>query len=132
MNDTSKMASCRRFSACCFRARPQLVLTLFRQELFDRLQFESPLGGGPGMRHLEALHGVHDDLRDDQPGVDLVVGGNDVPWRMMSAGSTEAIFVGLHVLLPVLPFVNVGRAELPVLFRLVDPRKESLPLFLVG
>jgi len=43
----------------------------------------------------------------------------------------NAILVGLHVLLPVFPFVNVGGAELPVLVRLIDALKKSLSLFVV-
>src|ERR1019366_8489896 len=43
----------------------------------------------------------------------------------------QAIFVGAHVALPVFPLVNVGGAELPVLVRLIDARKETLSLLLV-
>ena len=103
----------------------------FLQQHLDRLQFETPLGGGPGMRHFELPHRVHDDLGDDEPRVDFVVGGDHVPRCMVSAGSTKAVFVGLHVLLPVLPLVNVSSAELPVLVGLVYAGKESLLLFLI-
>ena len=43
----------------------------------------------------------------------------------------KAILVGLHVVFPVFPLVNVGGAELPVLVRLIDAREESLSLLLV-
>jgi hypothetical protein len=43
----------------------------------------------------------------------------------------KAILVGLHVVFPVFPLVNVRGAELPVLVRLIDARKESLSLLLV-
>jgi hypothetical protein len=43
----------------------------------------------------------------------------------------NAFLVGLHVVLPIFAFVNVGGAELPVLIRLINTLKESLSLFFV-
>jgi len=43
----------------------------------------------------------------------------------------EAVLVSLHVVFPVLPLVNICGAELPALFQLIDPLKESLPLLIV-
>ena len=74
---------------------------------------------------------IKDNLGDDQPCILLIVGGDDVPRRMVSACRMEAIFVGAHVALPIFPLVNVGGAELPVLVWLIDARKESLSLLLV-
>ena len=36
--------------------------------------------------HFEAFQRIEDDLRDDQPSVHLVVGGNDMPGRVCGAG----------------------------------------------
>jgi hypothetical protein len=46
----------------------------FRQKPFDREQFETPLCRGPGIRHLELPHRIHNDLGDNKPRVVLVVG----------------------------------------------------------
>ena len=67
-------------------------------------------------------------MRDDEPCVLLIIGGDDVPRRMMSACSAKAILVNLRVVFPVFPLVNVRGAELPVLVGFVDPGKKSLPL----
>ncbi len=50
---------------------------------------------------------------------------------MTSACGAKAILIGLHVLLPVFPLVDVGGAELPILVWLIDALKESLALFVV-
>ncbi len=86
---------------------------------------------GLGIRHLEVSHRIYDDLGDDKSRVVFVVGGDDVPRRMLSAGCTKAISVGFHILLPVFPLVNVGDAEFPVLVRHIDAGKEPLSLFFV-
>jgi hypothetical protein len=43
----------------------------------------------------------------------------------------KAFLVGAHVAFPVFPLVNVGGAELPILFRLIDTLKESLSLLFI-
>ncbi len=103
----------------------------FRQQLFDRVQFETALFGGSGIRHIEIAQHIEHDLGDDQPRVFLVVGGDDVPWRMMSARRVKAILVGVHVVLPEFPLVDVGGAELPVLVWFIDAREKSLSLLFV-
>ena len=41
-----------------------------------------------------------------------------------------ARLIRLPVIAPKFPLFDVSRAELPILFRLIDPRKKSLALFL--
>ncbi len=67
-------------------------------------------------------------MRNDQPGVLLVVGRHDVPGRRFCAGGAQTGLIGLHILLPVISFLNVGQAEFPVLFRFVDAFEKALPL----
>src|ERR1700722_15989976 len=68
-------------------------------------------------------------MRNDQPGILLIVGGDDEPGRVMSAGSTQALLIRVHVILPEFPLVNVRHAEFPVLLRFVDAFEETLSLF---
>ena len=100
--------------------------------LFDRLQFVAPLYCGFGIGHPESPQRIMDDLGDDQPRVLFIVGGYHIPRRMISARCMKAVFVGLHLILPVFPLVDVRGAELPVLFGLVDAREESLSLLFAG
>src|ERR1019366_4034720 len=51
---------------------------------------------------------------------------------MTSTCRMKAILVGLHIVLPVFPLVNVGGAEFPVLIWLIDALKESPSLLIVG
>ena len=88
--------------------------------------------GGLGIGHLQALESIQDDCGHNQTGVLLVVGGHDIPGRFMSAGCIEALFKRLHVFAPVLPLVDVCRAELPVLVGLFDARKKSFALLVLG
>src|SRR5258706_511779 len=53
----------------------------FREPPADRLQLAPPRGVGLGVGHVEPFERVHDDARDDQSRVGLVVGGDDVPGR---------------------------------------------------
>ncbi len=71
---------------------------------------------------------IQDNLGNSQAGVFLIVGGNDVPGRVMGACRLQASLVSLHVVLPVFPLVNVRGAELPVLVRLINALEESLSL----
>ena len=66
----------------------------------------------------------------DQPGVLLVVGGNDISGGVACAGRAETFPEGFHVLLPEFPLGDVRQAEFPVLVRLVDARQKTLSLFL--
>src|SRR5664280_690838 len=103
----------------------------FRQPLADQLQFLSALCVRFGVSHFESLECVENNLRDDQPGVFLVVGGNDIPRRVPGACRTEAFLIRLHVLFPEFPLLDIRKAEFPVLFRHIDALKKTLSLFLL-
>src|SRR5690242_20765143 len=103
-----------------------------REALADRLQFPQPFGTGRRIAHVKPFQRVEDDLGDDQPGIGLVVGGNDIPGRMLAAGGRQALLIGLHIVLPVFALLHIAGAELPVLVRLVDAGQEALALFFLG
>src|ERR1017187_74229 len=50
---------------------------------------------------------------------------------MTSACCVKAVFVGLHVVFPIFPLVNVGDAEFPALLLPFDAGEEALSLFFV-
>src|SRR5579863_7522703 len=83
-----------------------------------------------GVSHFELPERIEDDLRYDQTGVLFVIGGNDIPGRVVCTGCTEAVLIGLHVMLPEFPLLDICIAELPVLLRLVDARQKAFPLLL--
>ena len=58
-------------------------------------------------------------------GVQLVVGGYDVPGGVLRAGRRQAFFVGLGVLPPVGALLDIRFAEFPVLLRVIDAREEA-------
>src|SRR5450759_4878779 len=80
------------------------------------------------IRHLESAKCIEDDLRDNEPGVVLVVGRDDVPERVERTRRVQAFLKSLHVLLPVGPLVNVRKAELPVLLGRVDAITKAVRL----
>jgi hypothetical protein len=81
-----------------------------------------------GIRHFQSVEGVENDLRNDQPGVLLVVGGNDIPGRFASGCNTEAFLKSRHIAFPELSLLNVGEAEFPILVRLIDALKKAFSL----
>ena len=81
-----------------------------------------------GVSHFEFIERIEDNLGHDQPGILFVVGGDDVPGRVMGAGGAQASLISLRVLLPVFPLVDVRDAELPVLARLIDALEEAFAL----
>ena len=102
------------------------------EQLTKRFQFSPAFCRGRRVGRLKLPKPVQDNLRNDQPGVLLVVGRHDVPRRVAGAGCAQALLIRLHVLLPVFPFLNIGEAEFPVLFRFINARQEALSLFLLG
>src|SRR5277367_5305752 len=79
-----------------------------RQQFANRFQFPPPFGRRLGICQLEAAESVQHNLRNNQPGVLLVVGGNNVPGRVVSVGRAQASLIGFSVLIPVLSFLNIG------------------------
>ncbi|MNE47700.1 hypothetical protein D3C80_1421140 [compost metagenome] len=60
-----------------------------------------------------------------------MVGRNPVPGRLLCAGLTENILVGLLVIIPVLPLLQITGVELPVLSRIMKPLLDFLQLLLL-
>ena len=73
-------------SRCAYDCRMRSL----RQKLLNRVQFETALRSGLGVRHLQSSKRVKDNLGDDQPRILLIVGRDDVPRRMRRAGRMEA------------------------------------------
>ena len=75
---------------------------------------------------------IQDNLGNNQPGILLIIGGNDVPRCVMGARRAQTSFIGVRVLLPVFPLVNVREAEFPVFVRLINALEESLSLLFLS
>jgi len=100
-----------------------------RQLRPERLQFALSLCSRLGIAHVERLECVEKDLRDDQAGVFLIVGGNDIPRSRVGARRGQAFLVGLGVVVPEFALLQIRVAELPVLAGVVDAFEKALPLF---
>jgi len=61
----------------------------------------------------------------------LLSAGGHKQGRVGGARCTQARLICLHVMLPVVPFVNVREAEFPVLVRLINALAEALLLFVL-
>src|ERR1035441_5569443 len=106
-----------------------IIQALLREQLADRLQFPPTFRGGLGICHLKFFERIKDNPGNNQPGILLIIGGNDVPRRVMGACRVQASLISLHVLHPVFPLMNICEAEFPVLVRFIDALEESLSLF---
>jgi len=51
-----------------------------------------------GIGHFKIFEGIKDNLGNDKPGVLLVVGGNDVPRRVMGACRAQASLIRLDIM----------------------------------
>src|SRR5579859_7386805 len=107
------------------------VESLLRELLANRLQFAPARGVRFWIGHLQAFHGVDNNPGYDQPGVFLVVGGNDVPRSVPGAGRADTLLIGFHVLLPESALLDIRGAEFPVLCRVIDAFEKSLALFIL-
>src|SRR5829696_1273126 len=83
------------------------------------------------LRHMqvERVDGVDQDGGDHRLHDRLVVGGEHVPGCPGGGGGRDRLLEGPHVVVPACPFGEVGRAELPLLARLVEAGQEA-PLLL--
>ncbi len=97
----------------------------------DGLQFLEALIIDCRITHPEFLHGIEDDLRNDQPGVLLVVGRNDIPGRISGAGRVQTRLIRFYLIIPALPLAHVCEAELPVPVRLIDSVQKTFSLFVL-
>ena len=111
--------------------RVLLGLGSLGRELTPRLGQALPLlVGHLGILQVQRPDRGRDDVGDDGPGDPLVVGRDDVPGGPLGAGGRQAVRVRPHVPAPVGPLGQVGRGELPVLVRAVEPLEEP-PLLLL-
>ena len=108
-----------------------LVMVLPSEQFADGFQFPPAFRGGLGICHLKFIERIQDNLGNNQPGIFLIIGGNDIPGRVMGAGRGQASLISLHVMLPVFPLVNIREAEFPVFVRLINALEESLSLFVL-
>ena len=95
----------------------------------DGFQFPPTFRSGLGIRHLKFIKRIKNNAGNNQPGIFLIIGGNDEPRRVSGAGRVQAIFISLYVMFPVFSLVNVSEAEFPVLVRLINAFEESSSLF---
>ena len=110
---------------------PRTPLESPHQLLADRQQIV-PLGSTHlGIMHVQALHRLDDDARDDESRVVLVIGRHHVPRRGLRAGSAQTVLVNLDVLVPELSLAEVGLTEFPILVRLIDPCQKAFSLLLL-
>src|SRR5664280_2050629 len=108
--------------------RPPLPLVRRSQLASQCFQLLVAFGSRLGVGHFKVREGVEDDLGDDESGVLFVVGGHYVPGRAIGAGRVQAGLVGLHVLVPVGPLMDVREAELPVFVGRVNSSAETVCL----
>src|SRR5580704_9203442 len=111
---------------------PWAPCRLLLELLAQRLQFAAPAGTGFGITQSQPLDGIEHDVRHDEAGVHLVVRRHDVPRRVRGARGAQAFFIGLHVLLPILPLRDIRFGEFPILFGSFDPLEEALALLFFG
>src|SRR5437868_6590079 len=85
--------------------------------------------GRLGKAHLQFLHRVYDCPGNEQARGWFIVGGDDVPGSAIGAGGADAFLVSLHVLVPMLAFLNICNAEFPIFFGPVQAFEKALSLF---
>ena len=81
---------------------------------------------------MECFERIENDPGNYQTRIRFIVGGDDVPRRVGGACAAHAVRVGLHIVVPVLPLLDVVETELPVFFRLLQALEKALALFLPG
>src|SRR5665647_1439122 len=119
---------CQSWHKTCDCSRPPLPLVRRSQLASQCFQLLVAFGSRLGVGHFKVREGVEDDLGDDESGVLFVVGGHYVPGRAIGAGRVQAGLVGLHVLVPVGPLMDVREAELPVFVGRVNSSAETVCL----
>ena len=111
--------------------KEDIIRPLLCQELSDRFQFPPMLRGGPGICHLKFIQRIDDNSGHNQPGIFLIIGGNDIPRCMTGACRMQASLIGFCVTLPVFSLVNVRETEFPVFVRLINALEEALSLLVL-
>src|SRR5215831_19728520 len=77
---------------------------------------------------IEICKRLHDCRRHHEPREPLVVCGHYEPRRMFRGGRPDGLLIGRHVVRPEGALAHIGRRELPMLVRFVEPVEESLLL----
>src|SRR2546422_10763869 len=95
----------------------------------NSLQFLLPLRRRRWIAQLEGGQRIDKDLGNDQPGIKLVICGDDVPRCMLGTGCAQALLIGVHIIVPKFPLFDIGLAQFPILIRFIDSAKKTLPLF---
>lgn len=62
----------------------------------------------------------------------LVGAFGQIPWRFGNIGALKHLFLGLGILLPAHTRLQIHRATLPVLYRVMDAHEKAHLLFLIG
>src|SRR5665213_296743 len=99
------------------------------EPLADRQQFATVFCARFRVRHFELFERIEDNSGYYQPSILLIVGGDDIPGRVMGTCRTEAFLIRLHVMLPKFPLRDIRKTEFPILVRLVNARQKTLSLF---
>ena len=109
-----------------------LQVGVLLSELFaDGLQFLAPRLVRFRIIHPELFQRIEDDLRNDQPGVLFVIGGDDIPGCGCGARCTQACLIRLPVVIPQFPLSDVSETEFPVLRRFINALEQALSLFVL-
>ncbi len=85
-----------------------------------------------GEGQIEILEGFEDSARNDETREPFVVGGNDVPRRVLGGGLLNHFLVSFLIILPEAALLNVGHGKLPILFGIFEALEEALLLFFLG
>src|SRR5262245_48297723 len=86
---------------------------------------------GLRIAQVEALEGVDEGLADHQVAVPLPVGGHHDPGRVPGCGAPDRLLVGVLVVVPALPLLDVADPELPVLRGVVEAGPQPLGLLVL-
>ena len=69
------------------------------EQFADGFQFEATFRGGLGIFHLQVVECIKDNLEDNQPGIFLVIGGNEAPGRLPGFRQVLTVFIDALLLL---------------------------------
>src|SRR5688572_3438727 len=78
----------------------------------------------------ETLERAHQLPRNEIVAELLVVGGNHVPGSGGETAATQCVAIGVRVVIPFRPVVEIARPKLPVLLRVVDAVEQPAALLL--
>src|SRR5262249_14617881 len=82
--------------------------------------------------HLQPFHPFSQNLRDDNVSIPFLIGGHDVPPRILCASVPGHILARLRVVVPVLPFGEILGTDLPVLLRMIETFLQPFSLLILA